>query len=546
MPAPLIRATPKQQRGKVLSLKFRFGGGIGAFEYDPKNPTVNAIFKNCDDRFGYLMPGPSIALDMTGIAANFRVVWQCKHNDVNFVATTDGTDSKIYREESSLWALKETVAAAVATWIGSFHDGTDSIVAVGYGKDDAFRFSVNDGTSWTASTLTGTKKNITYAYVQQDGLVPRVVYCVDPDEVYFANSLDNSATVSTAENVGSGNTADDYFTSIIPDDQGNLMIGKRHVLYRRMVLSDDSVVYQVVSPYYDDNQGDAGGQSDRRNFENPVNLDGRLFYPVNGYTLGMWYQGQWRSGLEPREAGPRIPRLDLPINALARAGRWLVLAIGSKNTATLKTITSNAPGGTALLQNTFATVSDIYLGQIVGGPSGESIRWHGLILQTASPLRYMWFDEDDSYLYMASGDAESADLSQRRALVYTDDPLYRYSGAVLLNTGVVTAETPRVRLGGRWLLRHASARTVGLYDEVGTNDDVTLALGYRNEPGRDVTSAFKTLTTWKTDAKSARGQSFPTSRTFEEVWFQFVLDGNTSPGLVGMVEEVELLVESLG
>ena len=535
MPAPVVQRYSTKKA--LVPVTFRFGGGIGAFEHDSKRPDVGAVMTNGDDRFGYLMPGPREVVDRTGIAAGFRVIDHVKHNDVDILATTDGTDTKVYRMEGGVWALKETVASKVCTCVVSMHDGTNSILAVGYGSGAVFRYSTNDGTSWTASTLSGNKARMTTAYVQQDGVARRVCYVVDPDLVYFGLSLVNGATVSTPENVGSGNATDDYFTSVAPDDQGNLIFGKRHLAYRRVVLADSSVNYEIITPYFDDPLGDAGGQSDRRNFENPVNIMGRLFYPVNGYTLGMWYQGNWSTGLEPREAGVRIPRLDLPINALARAGRWLVLALGSKNTASLKTMT-NAPGGTNLLQNTFTTTSELYLGELVAG--GDAIRWHGSVLTCTDPLRYMWFDENDSYLYLASGDSESANAQQNRCLLYTDDPIYHtVSGAVTLSNGTVTAEFGMVTGGtrDRKLLRHASLRATGL------TSSVTAALKYRNESGRNTTGAYKTHATYGSVEAAARGTDFPTSRTFEEMWLQVVLTGSSNSYAV--VDRVNLLAEVL-
>lgn len=535
MPAPtLIRPATKDQ-GKLIQVKYRFGRGLGYFDHEEGGV---AILTNGDDRFGYLMPGPREVADMTGIAANFRVVAFTKHNDVNMIATTDGTDTKVYREESSAWVEKLEVLAAVAEpdALVSFHDGTDSIIAVGLGTADAFRYSTNDGTGWTTSTLTGTAKNMTRAYAQQDGATPRVVYCVDPDEVYFANSLDNSATVSTAENVGSASTSDDNFTSIAPDNEGNLMFGKRHYLFRRRELSDNSIFYEIVTPFYDDPPGDAGGQSDRDNFEHPIDMAGRLIYPVNGYTLGIWYAGRWDANIEPQQAGPKIPRLVLPINAMARAGKWLLLAIGDGNASSTKTVTGK-PGGSNLEQNTFGNTSYLYAAEVVSDGNRDLLKWHGSLLTCTDLLRMMWFDEDDSYLFFASGAAELINVQQTRALFFVDDP-QAHGATVTLNNGTVTAEFGRLDLPGKNLLRHVSVPKV-----MGLSANVTVAIGYRNEPGRQTTGAYKTHATYTGVEGAARGTVFPTSRTFEELWLRCVLTGNSNS--YAQVEEIILEVEVL-
>ena len=98
-PAPVLQRYSAKKA--LIPIRFRFGGGVGGFEHDPKKPDICAVMTNGDDRFGYLMPGPRETVDMPGIAAGYRVVAQCKHNDVNCIATTNSTDSKIYREETA-------------------------------------------------------------------------------------------------------------------------------------------------------------------------------------------------------------------------------------------------------------------------------------------------------------------------------------------------------------------------------------------------------------------------------------------------------------
>jgi hypothetical protein len=119
------------------------------------------------------------------------------------------------------------------------------------------------------------------------------------------------------------------------DTSGVVLIGKRHDLYS---LDADGVPIHIQGPY-EDPPNHAGGQGDRRNFENPVKLGDRVIFPIQGYNIAAFNHGSWDMQMAPREfvdvgiAG--IPRLNLPVNALCSAGGWLIAALGSGNSASL-------------------------------------------------------------------------------------------------------------------------------------------------------------------------------------------------------------------
>ena len=85
------------KRGKIESVFWKgFGGGLGEHTHDP-NGNGYDLMTNGDSRWSEVIPGPLEVADMTGIAAGYYVVDWLKHNDVNIVATTNGTDTQIFR-----------------------------------------------------------------------------------------------------------------------------------------------------------------------------------------------------------------------------------------------------------------------------------------------------------------------------------------------------------------------------------------------------------------------------------------------------------------
>lgn len=526
-----------------------FGYGCGAYH---NVPGFYAIALNADCSGGWVMPGPREVAEMTGIAAGYRVKKIVRHIDILTALTYNGTNTNIYRVESGAWVLKAQIASVEGTDIVSFK----GYVAVALGPSNAYQFTnetSNGASSWvafTASTKTGNSngaRNANKFLVQTNGLsAPRVVYVTNPNQVYFTEDLSNGDAVgSTSATIGDNQTAQNYVNSIVQDSTGAVLFGMRHQLYK----TRDFVTFEEVGDYYPDPPADAGGQSDRLNFEDPVIVEDRIYYIVNGYDLLEYYRGNLNAKMAPREVmapgGGYIPRTDLPINAITKAGKWLVAALGSKNTATLKSV-AHTPGGDNLLQNTFSVTSELYKGryQVVNGH--EVLVWHGILLQCTDPLRYMFYDEDDSYLYLASGDSESANAQMRRCYFFNDVSLNRItSGAVVLNTGTWELELGRIDLEAPSLvkiLRSFDCHTMGL-----ASTTPNLQVLYRPEPGYDTTTDYSNLTGsggYTTNALAETGTAFPTSKTFRHMWLKFIGTGNATSNTYAVLMDAQLIAET--
>jgi len=525
----------------MVDSKILFPGFMQGLGHKVHTPGGYGIVTNGITRFGGLMNGLKEEADMSGIAAGYRVVRVIKHNDVNIAITTNGTNSKIYREESNAWVEKETVNSAVCTDVASFHDGSDSLLAWCFGDDVAFRFSSNDGTAWEAATASpwGNARFVKYFLVQQNNLSgARVLIAVDPNRLYFADSLDNSATVSTDAEIGDA-SSQDYWTSLIQDDLGVVYCGKRHYLYA--YANGPSVV--LAGPF-NDPPADAGGMSDRNNFENPQILpNGVIVYPVEGYDiLGVRHSERFPQ-LSPRWT-PRLngwicPRLELPINAMLVVGDYLIVALGSGNTASNRSVVS-APGGTNLLQNTFATTSELYVAQIVG----DSLVWHGSELTCTDLLRYLWFDEDDGYLYLASGAAESANQQQRRCFFFQSAPEITLSSSnlqlnttdpAILETAVIGADDPF----DHQIPLYFKALATGLASSV-----PSLRVDFRWTGEFDTTTTYSTLETYTNGQRALTGTRFrnPVSSTVGRLRFVLTADSASTPDRFAILRSAELLL----
>ncbi len=527
---------PKSSRIVFLG----FSGGLGAKAHVPGSGSY-AIGTNCQTRFGGMLNGLKEVVDPTGIAAGFRIIKQIKHNDVDVRITWDGTDSRIYRLEAAVWALKETVVAARCRDVVSFNDGTNSILAWCFGADVVFRYSTNNGTSWTASTLGGTADNPRYFLSQQNNLNgPRVLWVSDPNDLFFATSLVNGTTIITSSEIGDGGS-DENFTSLTQDLMGVVLCGKRHTWY----AYDNGPVVVVAGPYPDP-PADAGGQSDRDNFENPQMMtNGWIVTTVQGYDLIAYRSGELQTQLAPRWT-PRLngwvlPRLELPINAVQVVGDNLVVALGSGNTGTNRSVVS-APGGAQLLQNTFVATSELYSGVMVG----DSLVWHGSELTCASLLRGMYWDENDGYLYLFSGASEAINVQARRCYYFLSAPEVTLVSAnlqlnstdvAILETGVIGAEDPF----DLQLWEYLKCLTTGLASTV-----PSLRIDYRLAPEHDTTSAYVTLETYTSGARALTGTAFPRSRSGTVGRLQFRLSGDapSTPDRFGVLRSAELVVSS--
>lgn len=511
-----------QRNQALVPIKLTFGKGAGAAQY---HEGYYGLCLNGDCRYGYFMAGPQEVADLTGIAAGFRVVAMTRHVDVPVLAATDGTDTRIY-QLATTWVQIAAITGRVVAGpqaLVSFN----SVLAVGFGRVNPYQFSTNvtvDGTAYTFTASTKTAANADSAnafWVQSSGVVTsRVVYVTSPNDVYFTEDLTNGdATGSTATYLGTNNTSDNYVTSVIDGDDGRIIVGTRRVPWS--LSGDLSTPERLFPEDFPDGPAEAGGQSDRQNFEGPVMIEGRIYYTFSGDELMEYDHGRVNKFMAPKWQGKNIPRMNLPINAMVAVGNTLILAIGSKNTGTNRVVTY-APGGTSRISNTFGTTSELYYGQYVEDDEGVRWTWHGIVLQATDPLRYMWFDEDTDYVYLASGDSEAANAQQRRFKFVKDNPLFHLiSSQIVLSLGTAQCEVLGIDLGMPFAIknaRHIYLQTMGLASTVPSAEVEYKLTDYQ------VTAAFESAFATFTDVNDAmNGRDFPRDAEFRTMDLRFVL-----------------------
>ena len=533
--------TRRAKRGAIESVFWKgFGGGLGEHIHDPDGNGY-AIATNCDTRWNDLQPGPLEVADMTGIAAGYYVVDWLKHNDVNIAVTTNGTNTIVYREETSVWATKATFngIAAGPHCLLSFHDGTNSTLVVFLGAATAFQYTVDDGTNWTASTRTGNTKYGNMGIVRQNARTSAdVLYVRSPNQIYTSTSMVNGgAAADTGSTIGDG-SAQTYFNSVVEDDTGVIIFGMRHAAWS---MDSTGAIYRLCEDVPDP-PADAGGTSDRRNFESFAVRGARIYFIVGGYELWEYYHGVWNKEAAPwhqaERNGGEIPRAHLPLNAVTVAGEWIVLAMGLKTTT--QRSFSFSEGGTTLLQNTLVATSELYAMAPRETEGGYVMVWHGSLLTCTDPLRFMWFDEDDSYLYLASGDAESINLQQKRCFFATSDPLTTASAStVTLNNGTVTVETGLLSAEYPFdVVRPISLKCVAR----GLTSSVTLAVRTRFVPENDTSTAYVTRETFSNGQRALYGTRFPEVESFRTGRIQFQLSSGGSGNNYGALRSAELLL----
>ena len=487
--------------------------GCGSLRF---RPGYYLIGRNFDGRYGG--PGPREVADRTGIAAGYRVRQMIKHGDLDFLLATNGTHTNIYTLSAGNWALagaaNPTFSNLVGTGMVSFKD----VLAVGFNTSNAYQFSTNDGSTWTTSTKTTANADFfKFAIAQVNGLSsPRVLYVRDPNEVYFTEDLTNGdATGSTTTYVADNASDQQRFENVVEDYTGEVLLCMRHDIYS---IDSSGRVWRRTWDNFPDGVADAGGQGDRNNFETVAKNQGRIYFNYSGNEILEWYRGNINKYMAPKHlSGNMIPRMDLPVNAMTEAAGYVVLALGSATASTLKSVLYT-PGGGAHLGGTFTALSDLYIGRY----EGDQLVWHGILLQATDLLRYMWYDEDDSYLYLASGDSELVNEQQRRCLFYAQNPLTTVTSSIVnLATTTWAVELGRIDFGTPFSVKeakHVSMHTRGL----GATGTPTIAALYKLTSDYD-TSAFETLHTFDDNALAEIGTSFrPSARShFRTMHLQF-------------------------
>ena len=514
-------ASTNPQQGITESFE-DFSRGLGAFVHERG---YYGLAENADLRWkGIVMPGPREVVDMTGIAATFRVRKRVLHNGVNMLVTTDLTDTKVYREETGAWALKATFAGAVGTDIATF----EGVVAVALGAGTAYQYSSDDGTSWNASTKAGNAKYANFFCVAQPAdSEAKAWYVRNPSDVFVTADLTNAGASTTSSTVGDNNA--DAFNCFEQDDTGLLLMGKRHYLY---TMDSVGKVRVVAGPYRYIATSEAGGSAGLANFANPVQIAGRFYFPVEDVRLIEYDHGVITEDLQPAAFGPQYVRLTLPLNALAAANGWLVLALGSSQSTTIRSSDGGSSFLGSILGNTLGATSELYFGRYENGPNGREWVWHGILLVCTKLLKYMWYDDATSYLYLAGSEAALVNLQQYRAFVAPSNPLTTKQGGNVilsrlwyLDTGIYYQNQPNViktlrKMYARTGVLSASFPVVGVAYRI--NDDY--------ESG-----GFTVLAEWDSAATARSGSSFPASKTFRGVRFRFYGQSGAAANTYGVL-----------
>jgi hypothetical protein len=504
--------------------------GAGALK---ARPGAYQLATNWDGRFG--IPGPREVADLTGIAATFRVIKILKHADTNVAITTDGTSTRVYRKETTWVAKVKNIDGggdSVDAITGAATDAISfkNVLAIARGSGAAYVYTSATTTSgantweFTTSTKTaGNAERANYFLEQSNGLLtPRVSYCTNPNEVYYTEDLTNTdATGVNPSYIGDTSTTQTYFTSIAEEPAtGRVLYGMRHALYTLHTEPGFEGVVERLTEQFPDPISDAGGQSDRLNFEAPALVGGTLYYPVEGRDILAWQGGQYDRYMAPRWVNDcKLPRFDLPINALCSAGGYLIAFLGSKNTATLKTVTYFS-GGNAHLAGQFTTASEMW----VGVPAGGRMVWHGILLECTNPLRGAFYDEDDGYLTLFSGDSESADVQTTRCLFPLDNPINRLTSSnVVLNAGTWKLEPGGVDFGDEWQSKraeHIRVMALGL-----ATTAPTIEVEYKVTPDYDTTAFETAFAVFDDEAGALLGAAFPDETIGQTVHLRFVGGG---------------------
>lgn len=479
-----------------------FSEGLGTFLHEVGRYQYG---NRVDTRFpGLAFVGPNERADLTGIAANFRVRARIRHSNVNWIMTTDNTDTRVYRTNAGVWQERLNVAGAVGTCLVSFA----GVIAVGFGTTANFRFSSDDGATWTASTKAGNSAQMTYAVATPySSTNPKVWYVRDNNELWSTADLTNAGISAGPSSIG--DSSNDEFNSIAIDDTNVLLMGKRHYLYS---IDSLGVVSRRTRRMRYFATSDAGAGAGLRNFQDPVQMDdGSLIYPVEDYRLIRYDHGDITEGIEPRVWGPQVIALDLPINALCKVGEWLLCFLGSLTATTLRR-TTYAPGGAQLLGNSLSNVSYLYAGR---QREDGTWSWHGnmMLAQTYTGLiRFCWYDDDSLNLYMAYSGANLVNNSQSRCLFSASNPLYINEGGA---NGILSSSQAQIETGIYYQNQPNVLKTLRyLTANVRVSTDASCVISYRVAPDDDTATGFTSIATYTSSATARTGTAVSGDPTF--------------------------------
>ena len=558
-------------------------GGLGeAIAHDPKGGRYT-VTTNATTRFGYMSAGLLEEADATGIAAGDRIVKVVDYNTagtsyrVALAHDISNTDTHIYHKTAAAgaWTAFHPTGAETGTGVFAASLATDIVVwkdsasvgvsylIVAFGTTAVWHYNAGvTGAGWITSTTAGVTNDnsdyMTKGFVQETGLgTSELIWAVSPASGFTMTGIEiyNMSALSSPPVLNSKATIDPdlgtYVTSITTNDLGDILIGTRNKLYS----FDEAGLPVVMAGPFEVPNAEAGAQASPLNFERYVILpDSSVLYIVEGYKLL-----RIRSAADPVtersiEYAPRdqvkrysgsvgdIPRVNLPISAIARCGEWVVVALTYASGSAPRTL-ANQPGGTTLLQNTLTDgASEIYVGRLVG----DELVWWGSELTVldnsgnAMRVGYMWYEVANNYLYLSSADSESASHQQRRCYFFTDDPYGRtVSGSIKLSAGTPIIEFAPFDLDSRYSAKGGGLVTI---DAQSLSSTATCTVAIRPQPDYDTSSTFTTLAVFSSAAVAERGVHVGRSVTFDKLRVKVALgagSGTAFPRFNG--GEVELL-----
>ena len=513
MPFAPPATTP--QKGSRMTVNWPdFSLGCGYFDHVEGG---YAIGVSVDTRFGYAVGSYQTTEGGSNGATSFTYRAHCKHNNVYFVATSDGTDTKVFSYNNNALSLKLTVTAAVATDLFSFSDqSANSTLILFLGATVAFRYSTDNGANWTTSNLAGNNKYGNYGMVQSSGLLnARCVYVRTPGELYYAAAMVNGSTTNTATFIGTQSATDQYPTSVIEDDEGTILIGMRRDLWS---VGADGIAVNVTKQNFHDPPADTSSGAGRRNFEQPNVLAGRVYYMVNGRDLLEYHHGAIRIDVAPKDisGAGRIGVLNRPITALGVAGNWLLLTLGGLSSAQT---TTYSPGGAQLLQNLLANQGNeeaaLYAGRYEALPDGTTrFVWHGALVTASVAMRGLFYDEDNRVItWWTIAGLPTNDITH---LIMGFELTSHIASSASFLFGAWALESGRIgKTSQRWRPIRVRGKVPAL------SSTAFFAVHHRGAPSSNTTKAYVRQAQFTKAAQVLTGVAFPNNRDSEEHWIQF-------------------------
>lgn len=357
-------------------------GGFGAYDHEPGRYQY-ADGLDCSYP-GTIVGGPyvaSTALAPPG-ALDGAMGASCVHDNGTLFM---GAGRRVYSWNGSNWIDKDNAGATVHDIVS--YRGT---LVAALGHLTAYRYSTDDGATWTTSILAQPYAKYFAVLPLVTGTGVPLLYTVRLNnagtalELYSCSDPTNAGAWTLVATLGDG--ADDA-TSLRRAGVGKgLLIGTESALLLRDLAGN-------VSPVAGSYRKSTG--AGLANFRSPVELDGRVYYVVGDFGL-LEYDletGRYRTGLAPLDYGPSVSIVQAGIVGLASDGEWLYAGLG---------------GATGF----------VFKARYIGG----RWVWHGAILRAAVSISFMTvaLDGGNRYLRMGRG---ASNFTPVRALLPRGNPL---------------------------------------------------------------------------------------------------------------------------